>query len=135
MNGQAERLWARCHADGMRLFQAGRDAEARRELNRAVRHARAAGIADARLASTLFQLAAVAQADHRWAEAEQHYQRALAAEEAGLGADHPYVAMILRAYARMLARRGRITEAAELDRRAEAIWSGEAAGGRVGLVA
>ena len=78
MNRQDERLWGRCHADGVRLFHEGRDAEAERKLREAVRHAEAAGIADARLASTLYQLAVLAQADHRWTDADEHYRRALA---------------------------------------------------------
>jgi hypothetical protein len=122
MNLKDERLWARCHADGARLFHEGHDAEAERRLHQAIRHAEAAGIADARLASTHYQLAMLAQADHRWADAERHYREALAAEVAGLGADHPYVAMILRAHARLLHRLRRAGEAADLERRADAIW-------------
>src|SRR5215213_7427718 len=99
MRRQDDRMWARCHADGMRLFHEGHDAEAERRLDQAVRHAEAARITDARLASTLYQLGVLAQADHRWTDAERHYRAALAVEEAALGPDHPYVAMILRAHA------------------------------------
>ena len=135
MKDRDERLWARCHADGMRLFREGHDAEAERKLHEAVRHAEAAGIDGARLAGTLFQLAELARADHRWAEAERLYRRALAVEVTELGADHPYVAMILRSQARLLRRLRRDAEAAELERRADAIWRTEAASHTVRVVA
>jgi hypothetical protein len=108
----------------MRLFREGHDAEAERKLHQAVRHAEGAGIDDARLAGTLFQLAELARADHRWTDAERLYRRALAAEATALGPDHPYVAMILRSQARLLRRVGRDAEAAALERRADAIWGG-----------
>jgi Tetratricopeptide repeat len=135
MNGRDERLWARCHADGMRHFHEGRDAEAERALHQAARHAAAAGIAGARLACTLFQLAELARADHRWADADRLYREALAAEVADLGADHPYVAMVLRSHARLLRRVRRDAEAAELERRADAIWGGEHRSDLVRMVA
>src|SRR5829696_7447487 len=119
MNARDERLWARCHADGMRLVRAGRDVEAERELHQAVRHAQAAGIDGARLACTLVQLAELARADHRWTDAERLYGEALTAEVAELGADHPYVAMVLRSQAHLLRRVRRDGEAAALERRAD----------------
>jgi hypothetical protein len=125
MSDRDERLWARCHADGMRLFRAGCDAEAERALHQAVRHAEVGGVDGARLACTLYQLAELAQVGHHWAEAERLYQRALAAEVAELGADHPYVATVLRSQARLLRRVHREVEAQALEQRAEAIWRGE----------
>src|SRR5262245_27302128 len=122
MTGRDERLWARCQADGMRRFHEGRDAEAERALCQAIRHAEAAGIGGARLACTLFQLAELARAGHRWRDAERLYGRALAAEAAELGADHPYVALILRSQARLLRGLRRHAEAAALERRADEIW-------------
>src|SRR5262249_24634524 len=74
MSDRDERLWARCHADGMRLFRAGHDAEAERALHQAIHHAEAGRVDGARLACTLFQLAELAQVGHRWAEAERLYQ-------------------------------------------------------------
>src|SRR5262245_34458666 len=124
MRGRDERLWARCHADGMRLFRQGRDDEAERQLRRAVRHAEAAGVDGARLAGTLYQLAELARVGHRWSDAERLYGRALAAEVAELGADHPYVAMVMRSQARLLRCVHRDVEADELERRAGAIWEG-----------
>jgi hypothetical protein len=135
MKRQGERAWASHYADGRRLFLEGHDAEAERELQRALHQAEAARLDGSRLACTHFQLARLAQADHRWSDADQHYQQALADEEAALGADHPYVAMILRAHAGLLRRLRREAEAAELERRAEALWGDESPRRPVGMVA
>jgi hypothetical protein len=123
---QDERLWARHHADGMRLFKQGRDAEAEHALRLAAHAARGAGIDDARLACTIFQLAEVARAGHRFAEAEQLYAEALETEERALGMDHPYVAVILGKQARLLRWLGRASEADQVEADAAAIWEGSA---------
>jgi tetratricopeptide (TPR) repeat protein len=66
-------------------------------------------------------LAVLLQAKARHVEAEPHYRRALAIEEAGLGPDHPIVATGLNNLASLLYATSRSGEAESLFRRAVAI--------------
>lgn len=116
-------LWSRCHEDGERLFSSGHYPEAEAKLRAAVRHARAAGIDDARLARTLFRLGNVAERRGHVGAALDYYRRALETEQKALGVDHPYVAMVIRPYAALLRRAGRTSQAAALEARAAAIWA------------
>ena len=61
------------------------------------------------------------QAQGKYAEAEPHYQRALAISEKALGPEHPNVARILENYADLLRKLDRNAEAEELEERARAI--------------
>ncbi len=125
MRARQEILWRRDHEDGMRLSRDGCYPEAEAKLRSALEHARVGGIRDARLASTLYQLALLSERRGHPTEALGLYRRALDVEEKALGPDHPYVAMILRGYANLLRRQHHPARAAELAARAEAIWNGD----------
>ena len=134
MRATSERLWSRDQADGERLLHEGRYDEAETKFHAAVLHARDAGIDDARVASSYYQLAVLVGRRGRRSEALDLYKRALEAEERALGPDHPYVAMVLRGYAAQLRQAGHAGQAAALDARAEAIWRGEASRGISGKI-
>ena len=128
MRATQERLWSRDHEDGMRLCQEGRYPEAEGKFRSAVKHARTGGIADARTAATLYQLATLSARRGHATEALAFYKQSLEVEQRALGADHPYVAMILRAYAALLARTHHAAQAAALAAQADAIWRGDSHG-------
>src|SRR5262249_8814839 len=128
MRPTQDQLWMRDHADGLHLYHDGRHPEAEAKLRSALRHARAAHIADARLAATLYQLAILGEERGHSAEALDFYRRALETEERVLGADHPFVAMILRPYAALLRRTHCAAQAAACEARAERIWNGDTTG-------
>ena len=73
------------------------------------------------MAQSLNNLAAVYQAQGRYAEGESLYQRSLAINEKTLGPEHSNVAAVLKNYAALLRQTGRDGEAAELEARAKAI--------------
>ena len=126
MNAYQERLWARCHADGMQRHREGNDRGAEAQFRAALGHAERGKLADARRAATLYQLATICRLSHRDAEAEKLFKEAIAIDERDLGPDHPLVAITLRGYARLLRQMRRGTEAARVEQRADAIWRGAA---------
>ena len=124
MTTRQEQLFERHHAEGMRHYREGEDAAAEHQFHVAVHLAHTSGITDERLGSALYQLGEIAQSHGHLRIAEQYFQEALAVDEQALGPDHPFVAMVLRAYAALLKREGQIDAAARLTARAEAIWGG-----------
>lgn len=122
MTAKDRRFWARRHADGVRLRTVGDNAGAETALKEAIRLAEHMIPPDEHLPASLYQLGMLNYERGDYLEAERLFRRAIAAEEAALGADHPYVAMILRSLARLLRRTGRVDEAHELEERAQAIW-------------
>ena len=91
--------WWRAYCDGMRLYKDGDHAGAEPALRRAVALASRMRPRDARLACSLYAVARLRQVHGRLREAQRLYRRALAAEAAALGADHPYTRMIAEACA------------------------------------
>ena len=73
------------------------------------------------MALSLNDLAALYNAQGRYAEAEPLYKRALAIREKALGPAHPDVATSLENMAALYRNTGRENEAKELDKRAAAI--------------
>ena len=73
------------------------------------------------MATTLNDLAALYQAQGRYAEAEPLYKRALANYEKALGPDHPYVAMALNNLAGLYEAQGRYADALSRSRPATTI--------------
>ncbi len=69
----------------------------------------------------LNNLAALNQAQGRYAEAEPQYQRSLAILEKALGPDHPNVAQSLENYAALLRATGRAAKSDNMEARAKAI--------------
>jgi tetratricopeptide (TPR) repeat protein len=72
-------------------------------------------------AGVLADMAASEQALDRFADAGQHYERALAIEERELGPDHPRLAIPLANLSSLALQQGRLDEAVALARRALAI--------------
>jgi tetratricopeptide (TPR) repeat protein len=128
MKPTADQLWSRSYKDGVRAYRLGDLSTAEGRFRAALGYAGAACSDGARRACVLYQLAMLAEQTGRSTDAEQLYRRALADEETALGQHHPYIAMILRAYGRLLDRGGRPDEAAALRARAETIWRGEVKG-------
>ncbi len=79
----------------------------------------------------VFNLAEVLAAQERFVEAEKHYRRGLAMDEADLGRDHPRrrarFLLIARQLASVLRRLGRERDAAELEAQAAALETPNAA--------
>ncbi len=73
------------------------------------------------MAQSLNNLAELYRAQGRYAEAEPHYQRALAILEKVLGPEHPDVATSLENYAALLRETEREDQAKEMEARAKAI--------------
>ena len=82
---------------------------------------RASGPEHPNVATDLNNLAAIAQATNRLAEAEPLMRRALAIDEKSYGPDHPDVATGLNNLAQLLQATNRLAEAEPLMRRALAI--------------
>ena len=73
------------------------------------------------MAASLGGVAALYQAQGRYAEAEPLYQRSLAIREKALGPEHPDVATSLENYAALLRATGRSAEAGKMEARAKEI--------------
>ena len=73
------------------------------------------------MAESLNNLAALYQAQGKYAAAEPLYKRALALWEKALGADHPHVATVLGNMAEFYKKIGRNDEAKGFEERAKAI--------------
>ena len=76
------------------------------------------------VATNLNNLAAVYQAQGRYAEAEPLCQRALTIREQQLGRDHPHVAVTLKNYLTLLKAMHREAEVAQLEQRLLAMQTG-----------
>jgi tetratricopeptide (TPR) repeat protein len=72
------------------------------------------------MALALHNLGCLYMLEHRYSEAEQAYSRALQIHQT-LGPEHPFYAETLRGYAFVLRKLKRKSEAAELEKRAEAV--------------
>ena len=73
------------------------------------------------MAVSLNNLAALYQAQGKYAEAEPLFRQSLAIVEKALGPEHPNVATALDNYAKLLRKTNRNAEAAKLEARAQAI--------------
>jgi hypothetical protein len=87
-------LWSRPYHHGLRYLHDGDHAAAERELTEAVRIAERLTQPDDRLGCSLAALAELCRTEHRYAEAERLYRRALAVEARALGPSHPYTRQI-----------------------------------------
>jgi hypothetical protein len=124
MGATSTRRWSRLEREGERLYAHGQDLAAARRFQDAVRAARASGCADGRLAVSLYHLAVLHQHLGHYRLAERACAGALCAEQRALGADHPYVADILRRYAAILRHLARPCQADQAEARASRIMAG-----------
>jgi tetratricopeptide (TPR) repeat protein len=114
-------VWDRYNDSGTRAFAEGRYEEAREMFIAAVREAERRGDSDARLATSLSNLAAVHRARGAYADAEPLDRRALEIQERTLGLEHPYVANTLLKLADTRRALGYFEDADQLARRALSI--------------
>ncbi len=114
-------VWMVYDAAGIEAHQKGRYAEADQYLTVALKQAEKFGEQDARLATSLNNLASLYQDQGKYTQAEPLYKRALARREKVLRLDHPDVATTLEIYAELLRMTNRDAEAANLEARAQAI--------------
>ena len=84
-----EARWKKANEAGMKAHQEGRYAEAEQLWTAARKQAEKFGEQDARLASSLNNLALLYHAQGKYAEAEPLYRRSLAIRENALGPEHP----------------------------------------------
>ncbi|MFQ5695897.1 MAG: tetratricopeptide repeat protein, partial [Terriglobia bacterium] len=110
--------WEKYMEAGAKAYQQGRYAEAEKPWQAALKEAEGFGPEDPRLATTLNTLAALYQAQGRYAEAEPLSKRAIAIDEQVLGPDHPDLAKALNTLAALYYAQGQYTEAEPLSKRA-----------------
>ncbi len=113
--------WETHMAAGDKAYQQGNYPEAEKQLVAALKEAEGFGPQDPRLATTLNNLAALYQAQGKYAEAEPPFKRALAIFEQALGPEHPHVGTALENYAALLRKTRRRSEATKMEARAKAI--------------
>ena len=116
-----ETSWEKYNVAGMKAYEEGRYAEAEKRWLAALEEAEGFGPDDERLATSLNNLAALYNAQGKYAEAEPLYQRSLAIREKVLGAEHPQVATGLNNLALLYDNQGKYAEAEPLNKRSLAI--------------
>ena len=114
-------LWMWYNVAGIEAHQEGRYPEAEQHLTVALKQAEKFGEQDARLATSLNNLASLYQDQGNYPQVEPLYNRALAMREKVLRPDHPDVATTLENHAELLRKTNRDAEAANLEARAQAI--------------
>jgi CHAT domain-containing protein len=113
--------WESRNSAGMVAYQQANYAEAEKQFAAAVGIAEQFGATDARLPTSLNNLAYLYQTLGRYAEAEPLHKRALAILEQALGPEHPDVATGLNYLAVLYHAQGRYSEAEPLSKRVLAI--------------
>jgi len=117
---EAESRWIDFDEAGAQALADGRTAEAASQLEKALAHAEAAGLGEARVARSLDTLAAAYRLAGRLAEAERTYRRALESLER-MRAPDLEIAQVLSGLGITLVKLGRFTEAEPLYDRARSI--------------
>jgi tetratricopeptide (TPR) repeat protein len=88
--------WENYHAEGNTTVEQGQYAEAGNFFHAAIEQAEQMGSFNPRLAGSLNELGILYAKQHKYAQAEPLFQRALGVSVAAMGSDHPDVAVILR---------------------------------------
>ena len=114
--------WEKLNAAGMKAHQEGRYAAAEQHLTAALKQAEKFGEQDARLATSLNNLAELYHAQGKYAGAEPLYHRSLAIREKALGPEHPDVATSLNILGSLYHAQGKYAGAEPLYHRSLAIW-------------
>ena len=91
-----ERLWEKYGANGNTDGEREQDGEVESVLHAAIEQAERIGSLNPRLAENLNELGMLYAKQHKYAQAEQLFQRSLGVTVAALGTDHPDVAVILK---------------------------------------
>ncbi len=113
--------WQSYIVAGNRSYQRGDYAEAEKQWGLVLKEAKQFSPQDPRLVTTLSSLAALHQAQGKYAEAEPIFKRALVIFEKTLGSEHPLVAANLNNLAALYHAQGKYAEAEPLCKQALAI--------------
>ncbi len=89
-------LWENYKAEGNTAVEQGQYGEAENFFHAAIEQAELIGSLNPRLADSLNELGILYAKQHKYAQAEPMFQRALGVTVAAMGSDHPDVAVILR---------------------------------------
>ena len=89
-------LWEHCEVEGNPSVEQGHYGEAENHMHSAIEQAEQIGSLNPRLAGSLNELGILYAKQHKYAQAEPIFQRALGVCVAVLGSDHPDVAIILK---------------------------------------
>ncbi|MBZ0184830.1 MAG: tetratricopeptide repeat protein [Candidatus Obscuribacterales bacterium] len=115
-------MWERYNVAGQQAMSAGKHKDAEEHFKLALKEAETYGENDAKLPTSLNNLANCLRSQGRLSEAEPLYQRALQVKEKALGPFHKDLMVILENYATLLKVSNRENEAAKLERRAQGIF-------------
>ena len=114
----SESRWDKYTRAGREAYEQGRYTEAEEMVLVALKEAKSFGAQDARLATSVNDLAVLFQAQERYEEAEPLHRRALEVREKTLGPEHPDVALSLNNLAMLYQVQRRYEAAEPLHRRA-----------------
>jgi len=95
-SGGRSMLWENDKAEGKTAVEQGHYLKAENVLHSAIEQADQVGSLNPRLADSLNELAMLYATQHKYAQAEPLFQRALGVSVAALGSDHPDVGIILK---------------------------------------
>ena len=116
------RAWENYMLAGNEAYRQGDYQGAEKQWTAGLRIAEQLGPDDHRLGTSLNNLAALYQAQGKYAEAEPLYKRSLAIRERILGPEHPDVAQSLNNIALLYHTQGKYAEAEPIYQRSLAIW-------------
>ena len=116
-----DNAWQKYIMAGNKAYRSGQYAKAEKQWVAALKEAEKFGQEDPRLATSLNNLAALYQAQSKYAKAEPLYLRALAIKEKALGAEHPDLVRSLNNLAALYRAQDKYKEAEPLYQRALAI--------------
>ena len=91
--------WETATATGVKVFEQGHYPAAARQFQAALAIAEEWQPDDPRVVTSLMNMGIVYHTQRQYAQAEPLYQRALTLQERMLGADHPHLVPLLKAYA------------------------------------
>src|SRR3990172_3022146 len=114
----ADRSWEWFNEQGLNFLQMDQYDDAERMFRAALAETEKLGVEDERAATTYSNLGSVCQKLARYAEAEQHYQRAVEIYEKVLGSRHRKVAVALDNLASLYAAQKRYPDAESYGQRA-----------------
>ena len=116
-------MWERYNLGGQQSMTQGKFSEAENQFRMALQEAEKLGLSDARLPTSLNNLANCLRQQGRYAEAQPLYTRALELKTRQVGPFSTDLVPIMENYAKMLRASGKTAEADKLDRKALAIFS------------
>jgi len=116
-------MWERYNISAQQALAQGKPSEAENFFRLALAEAEKLPPNDAKLPTTLNNLANCLRQQGRYADAEPLYKKAISLKEKSSGLMSKDLAILLENYAKMLRLSGRIPEAENLDTRVHAIYA------------